>query len=122
MEKIKIYSGSCCLCDVGIKTGEVDMHGNDLYSGDIVQLWHGNYIGTDVEEWMPSSGLTAIVGDQYQSYTDGRVDLINDAPTLYTMGIMSSGVQDEEWKVALVKSHKDIIRGERFQSFGINYK
>ena len=41
---MKIYSGTCCMCDVGISTNEKDMHGNELFSGDIVQLWHGNYI------------------------------------------------------------------------------
>jgi hypothetical protein len=110
------------MCDVGIPANQKDMHGNDLYSGDIVQLWHGNYIGTDMEEWLPSSGLTVIVGNQYKSYTDGTIELITNNPTLFTMGIASCGVQNEEWAVTLIKSHKDIINGERFLSFGINYR
>ena len=40
-KNMRIYSGSSCFCDTGIPTGEVDMHGNELFSGDIVQLWHG---------------------------------------------------------------------------------
>ena len=40
---MRIYSGSSCFCDTGIPTGEVDMHGNELFSGDIVQLWHGRW-------------------------------------------------------------------------------
>ncbi len=119
---MKIYSGSCCMCDVGIPTGEVDMHGKALFSGDIVQLWHGNYIGTESEEWLPSSGLTAIVGNQYRSYSDGLTELLTDEPKLFTMGIAACGVQNEEWRVSLVKSHKDIIAGERFESFGFNYR
>ena len=119
---MKIYSGSCCLCNVGIPTGETDMHGNELFSGDIVQLWHGNYIGTDVEEWFPSSGLTAIVGNQYRSYTDGTIETLTVKPELFTMGIASVGIQGDEWKVSLVKSHKDIIIGERFPTFGFNYR
>jgi len=120
---IRIYSGTCCMCDIGIPTHERDMHGNELFSGDIVQLWHGNYIGTDYEEWMPSSGLTAIVGNQYQSfYNSDRIDKLTDSPRLFTMGIAGCGIQDHEWKVSLVKSHKDIIPGERFQSLGFNYK
>jgi len=119
---MKIFSGRCCLCDVGIPTNQVDMNGTELFSGDIVQLWHGSYIGTDIEEWMPSDGLTAIVGNQYQSYSDGTIELINSNPELFTMGISSCGIQNTEWKVKLVKSHKDIITGERFIAFGINYK
>jgi hypothetical protein len=119
---MRIFSGTCCMCDVGIPTGEEDMHGCELFSGDVVQLWHGNYMGTDIEEWMPSSGLTTILGNQYQTYTDGTIELINSKPSLYTMGISGVGVQGGEWKVSLVKSHKDIIPGERFASFGINYR
>ena len=119
---MKIYSGTCCMCDVGIPTNQKDMHGNYLFSGDIVQLWHGNFIGTDSEEWMPSSGLTAIVGNQYQSYSNGTIELLNDKPNLFTMGIAQCGIQNKEWKVSLVKSYKDIIPGERFPSYGFNYK
>ena len=119
---MKIYSGSCCMCDCGIPANEKDMHGNDLFSGDIVQLWHGNFIGTDYGEWLPSSGLTAIVGNQYNSYATGEVELLTDTPRLFTMGIADCGVQNERWKVSIVKSHKDIISGERFVSFGLNYR
>lgn len=119
---MQIYSGSSCQCDIGIPTGQEDWHGNELYSGDIVQLWHGGYIGTDLEEWLPSSGLTAIVGKQYQGYSDGTIKLINKHPDLFTMGIADSGIQGGEWKVTLVKSHRDIIPGERFPSYGFNYK
>lgn len=119
---MKIFSGSCCLCDIGIPTGEVDMHGENLYTGDIVQLWHGNYIGTDLEEWLPSSGLTAIVANQYQSYTDGSIKVVSEKPVFFTMGIATEGIQGGEWKVVLVKSHKDIVEGERFPSYGFNFK
>ena len=98
------------------------MHGKELFSGDIVQLWHGNYIGTDLEEWMPSDGLTAIVGNQYQSYSDGTIATITDKPDLFTMGIATCGVQNKEWKVSLVKSHKDVVAGEKFIAFGLNFR
>jgi hypothetical protein len=107
---------------VGIPAKQKDMHGKELFSGDIVQLWHGNYIGTDMEEWMPAGGLTAIVGNQYQSYSNGTIETLTSTPSLYTMGIMDCGVQDDEWKVSLVKSHKDIITGERFIDFGFNFR
>lgn len=119
---MKIYSGTYCMCDTGMPTNEKDMHGKELFSGDIVQLWHGNWIGTDVEEWMPSSGLAAIVGNQYRSFSDGTTELITNEPKLFTMGIADCGVQNHQWRVSLVKSHKDIISGERFESYGFNYK
>ncbi|MDY6857334.1 MAG: hypothetical protein SWO11_22050 [Thermodesulfobacteriota bacterium] len=119
---MKIYSGSCCLCDVGLPANQKDIHGNDLFSGDIVMLWHGSYLGTDIEEWLPSDGLTAIVGNQYQSYSNGTVKLLTNKPSLFTMGISDCGIQNDEWKVSLVKSHKDIIPGERFIAYGFNYK
>jgi hypothetical protein len=119
---MRIYSGSCCFCDVGLPTDETDERGNKLFSGDIVQLWHGNYIGEDFEEWLPSSGLTAIVGRQYARSPDGTLERIEGPTRLFTMGIADCGIQGEEWKVVLVKSHRDIIHGERFLDFGFNYR
>tara|TARA_Y100001951_G_scaffold105377_1_gene122759 strand:+ start:11611 stop:11943 length:333 start_codon:yes stop_codon:yes gene_type:complete len=110
------------MCDTGLATGETDMHGHELFSGDIVQLWHGNWIGEEFEEWLPSSGLTAILGNQYQSYSNGITELLTDKPELFTMGIAGIGVQGGEWKVSLVKSHSEIIAGERFAAYGINYR
>jgi len=110
------------MCDVGRPTGAVDMHGRELYTGDVVQLWHGSYIGTDLEEWMPSDGLTAIVAKQYQTYTDGTTVLLDENAPAFTMGIAGCGISDDEWHVTLVKSHSDIIVGERFKAFGFNYR
>lgn len=98
------------------------MHGRELFTGDIVQLWHGNYVGTDSEEWMPSDGLTAIVAEQYQSYSDGSIVLLDDAAEPFTMGIKGCGISNDEWHVSLVKSHTEIIVGERFKAFGFNYR
>lgn len=119
---MRIYSGNCCMCDVGMATGKVDMNGEELFTGDIVQLWHGTNIGTDIEEWMPSDGLTAIVANQYQSYSDGSVVLLDQNAPAFTMGIANKGVSSEEWHVSLIKSHKEIIVGERFKAFGFNYR
>lgn len=119
---MKVYSGDCCMCDVGIPTGEADMHGKKLFSGDIVQLWHGNWIGEECEEWLPSSGLTVITGNQYTSYAGKEPKLKDPSPMLFTMGIAKIGIQNHEWKVSLIKSHTDLVVGERFQSFGINYR
>lgn len=117
---MKIYSGKYCFCETGIETGETDMHGNELFTGDIVQLWHGNYVGTDLEEWFPESGLTAIVAEGHEGGWDDKP--LSEIGAPYTMGIKQSGVQGQLWKVSLVKSHRDIITGERFPSFGFNFK
>lgn len=98
------------------------MHGRELFTGDIVQLWHGNYLGTDLEEWVPFDGLTAIVANQYQSYSDGSIVLVDENAQPFTMGIYGCGISNDEWHVALVKSHADIIVGERLKAFGLNYR
>lgn len=117
---MKIFSGRYCFCDTGIPTGEKDWHGNDLFTGDIVQLWHGNYVGTELEEWLPDSGLTAIVAEGHEGgWPEKPLDTVGPA---FTMGIASCGVQNENWKVTLVKSHSIIVAGERFPAYGFNYR
>jgi hypothetical protein len=117
---MKIYSGNYCFCEIGLPTGQYDMHGNELFTGDIVQLWHGNYIGTDLEEWLPSSGLTAIVAEGHEGgWHDKPLEKIGKP---FTMGIKDIGCCGDSWKVSIVKSHSDIILGEHFPSFGFNYR
>ncbi len=117
-----VFSGDCRLCAVGRPTGERDMEGRELYTGDIVMLWRGEWIGTDKETWLPSGGLTVIVAGQYTSYSDGTFEETNPEAAPFTMGIASCGVQDSQWKVTLIKSHRDSIPGERYVNFGINYR
>lgn len=119
---MQVYSGQCCMCDIGIATGSFDMNGEELYTGDIVQVWHGYFIGSDLEEWYPSTGITVIAADQYQSHTDGTIS-VNSLPFRpYTMGIKDIGVCGEEWKVKLIKSHRMVVDGEKMIDFGINFK
>lgn len=122
MRDIQIYSGTCCLTDIGAPTGQEDFNGHALHVGDIVQIWHGNYIGTDFEEWHPSDGLTAIVRSQYQSYTSGNIELLPEPWGIFTMGIAGVGIQGGDWRVKLVKSHDMIVSGERFMAYGLNFK
>lgn len=121
MSNLKIYAGKCLMGDVGQPTGEFDMDGEELFVGDIVQLHHGYYIGEEFEEWYPGGGLTAIVSNKYRSYSDGTHEVINDNPKPFTMGISSIGVKGEGWDVKLVKSHKEIVDGERIESFGFRW-
>lgn len=117
---MKIYSGSYCFCDVGIPTGVVDMNDDQIFTGDIVQLWHGSYIGTDLEEWLPSTGITAVVAEGHDGGCHEKPLSAVGEP--FTMGIKSHGVKGGEWDVSIVKSHRDIISGERFKSFGFNFR
>lgn len=70
---LRVYSGESCKCDVGLPVGAKDRMGRDLHTGDIVIVWHGEYLGTDIERWDPSEGLTCVIADQYQSYSDGSI-------------------------------------------------
>jgi hypothetical protein len=120
---LQVFSGKCCLCDVGIPIKSKATFGNnrnELHTGDIVIVWRGNYIGTDIECWNPT-GLTVVVSDQYQSYSDGSV--IEQLPHKpYVMGIANIGFEHPEWQIQLVKSHTDVIDGEHWKDFGFSYK
>lgn len=117
---MKIFSGNYCFCDTGIPTGEKDIHGKELFTGDIVQLWHGNYISTDMEEWMPCDGLTVIVAEGHEG---GRIEKpLDNVGKPFTMGISKIGIQSKEWKVTLVKSHEMLVPGERILAWGFNFR
>jgi hypothetical protein len=109
------------LCDVGIEVGAVDLYGRALHTGDIVIISHGEYIGTDAETWTPSNGLTAVVADQYQSFSDGSVKLDNAKPEPFVMGIKGCGFDAPDWHITIVKKFSDVIDGEHWASYGFNY-
>lgn len=122
---MRIFSGACCVCNTGISTGELDWNGNELYTGDIVQIWHGDYLDTDQEQWLPENGLTVIVANQYTTTIINHQvvhKLIDENPIPYTMGIKNIGVQGDDWRVLRVKSHKDVVNGEHWPEFGFNFK
>lgn len=120
MKQLKVFSGQCCLCDVGIALPFVDMDGADIHTGDIVQLWHVQYPHTDLETIMPNSGLTVVVSDQYQSYSDGSV-AANGQPVPFVMGIKGCGFNDYSWRVSIVKKWNHVIEGENWPAFGFSY-
>jgi hypothetical protein len=120
---LKVFSGDSCFCDVGMYTGYITSYGHEveLHTGDIVLVWHGDYLGTDVETWTPLDHLTIVVANQYQSFTDGSITTLPDSEP-FVMGIRDCGFADPAWKVQLLKSHKDVIEGEHWKSFGFSYK
>lgn len=120
---LRVFSGKCCLCDVGIPVGATSTWGEpvEIHTGDIVVLWHGRWVGTDVEEWTQSGGLTAVVSNDYQTYSDGVIELIHDGGKPFAMGIKDCGFDDSEWRVEVVKKYSDVIPGEHWPQFGFSY-
>lgn len=122
MSELKVFSGECCFCDVGIDAGHKDVAGKPLHTGDIVLVYFGDYIGTDVEEWRPCGGLTAIVAGQYQSYQDGSIELRSATPRPFAMGIKDAGFDSEHWQIHRVKAFADVVEGEHWPEFGFSYR
>lgn len=111
-ECLKVYSGQCPMCNVGNPTDLKDANNQPLFTGDIVAL-----ISQDIH-YRNVCGITVIVSNQFQAYSDGTGDL-----TPFVMGIRSVDVgNDPHWEVHLVKSHKDVIEGEHWKAYGFHYK
>lgn len=119
---MQVWSGKCCLCDVGIPSGLKDFATEEeLHTGDIVLLYCVYWPNTDIEFWK-CTGMTVIVSDQYTTYTDGRIEE-NPLPVQpYCMGVKSINFPNEEWKIQLIKKHSDVVDGEHWPAYGFNYK
>ena len=105
-------------CDVGILATNIKsvVDGEFVYTGDIVLVWHGHYVGTYDEIWYPADSLTTVLFDQYHRYSD------EDQP--FVMFYKKADFESE-YKVQVVKSHKDVVNGEHWTFKGgcsISYK
>lgn len=123
MDTLQVWSGQCCLCDIGVLVeGVVDMHGRDIHTGDIVLIWHGEYVDTEHEQWLPTSdaNLSVVVADQYQTYSDGTT-LATGQWEPYTMGIRNAGVKSGQWDIQIVKKWSDVVEGEHWTAYGFRY-
>lgn len=120
---LRVFSGMCCLCDVGIPVNARGTWGDavEIHTGDIVIVWHGQHIGTDVEEWTPVGGLSVVVAKHYQSYMGGRIELIEDPEPPYVMGIKDCGFDHPSWRVQVVKKFSNVISGEHWPDYGFSY-
>ena len=119
---LKVHSGKCCLCDVGVAIGHQDYNGIELHTGDIVTTWHGTWIDTDCEFWDGGDQLTVVVIDQYQTYSDGAVVLREGPHVPFVMGIRDCGFSHPEWRVRLVKKFSDVVDGEHWPAYGFSYR
>ncbi|HCW1009308.1 TPA: hypothetical protein OW416_005594 [Pseudomonas aeruginosa] len=120
---LRVFSGKCCLCDVGIPVGATSTYGDpiEIHTGDIVIVWRGGYLGTDLETWTPTDGLTVVVSDDYQSFSDGTIQLLDTEGGAFAMGIKDCGFLHPEWRVQVVKKYSDVIPGERWPHYGFSY-
>lgn len=121
---LKVFSGEFCKCDCGIPVKAFSTYGDEieLHTGDIVITWRGEYVGTDSEFWFPCDGLTCVVADQYQSYSNGKIEALPEIGNPYVMGIKSCGFDDLQWRVQLVKKWHDVVAGEKWPQYGFNYR
>jgi len=119
--KLKVFTSKNCFCDVGIPTGKRDKNGAALCSGDVVMLLAlDKVLGTSL--FLPDTGILSImVGHQYQSYQGGKIDLINEEPVFFPMGIQGQGFNDGSWYVFLFKRFSDMKDGDQLSSYWLEY-
>jgi hypothetical protein len=103
---LHVFSGKVDMGVVGESTEFKCHDGHALHIGDIVQVWYGNWIDSDLEEWTCAAPLSVVVKD-------------SDGP--FVMGIKDCGFAHPEWRIRIVKSHRDIVDGEHWPAWGFNY-
>lgn len=114
-DDLKVWSGQCCLCDIG-----KPVPGTEFHTGDIVLVWHGQWIGTDAEIWTPCDGLSVVVSDQYETFSNGEINEASD-PKPFVMGIKGKGFDDDDWDIRLIKKYSDVVIGEHWPNYGFRY-
>lgn len=125
--ELAIFSGNCLQGICGEPAGFKDMDGKPLHVGDIVQTFTVARREDDDGEWLDFMGdkLTAVVSDAWESTFDGDEMTYQRKPeggSCYVMGIRSIPMdQPGEWRVRLVKSHRDVIDGEHWPAYGFRY-
>lgn len=114
---LAVASGLCIMCDIGLPTGEADVAGNPLFTGDLVRLWQDAG-----DRWEASPNLMPIVKFQYLSYCDGTIEPWPDkAAKPFTMGISSYGISGGPFAIRLEKSHKEAIPGLITRQYMMSY-
>ena len=127
-----IYSGNCRLCKTGLTTKLKSVFGNTLSTGDIVVIYTFD-VNLDLLSEI-ANGLTVVVRNDFQSYSDGTVKVLEDGFP-FVMGIagcvpieidgrhyLKSEKYNTHWCVEIVKSHSDVINGEHWKDYGFNYR
>jgi hypothetical protein len=114
-----ILSGNSVKGRCGRETNLKDRNGKPLFIGDIVVLFHRDNLGLNQFQ-----GLTAVVDDEYTSYSDGSIVVTDQNPRAFVMGIKDCDIMSEncEWSVERVKSYKRVVDKENWYEYGFNYK
>ncbi len=104
----------------GQKTGLFDLADNELFVGDIV-------IASVIDENGISSncGLSVVVSDQWESYSDGTFKEKLSEIEYFVMGIKTVDFMlkdSSRWCVKKMKDWEDCLDGEHWKDFGFNYK
>jgi hypothetical protein len=122
--KLCVFSGKCLEGICGEDTGMKDMHGENLFVGDIV----GVYTECSEGYLTINSGLTVVVDGQYTSYSGGNT-VKTVQPDYFVMGIKSVQFEHKNnsgygtnWRVQKIKSFEDVIDREHWTAYGFNYK
>lgn len=118
--KLMVHSGNCCLCEIGINTGVTDHAGREVHTGDVVSLY--SLVNGDDDYWELVQPLTVVVCNQFQSFSDGTVKLIESTAEFFTMGIKSIGIASDEWRVSIAKKFHDVVPGEHWSTYGFSYR
>ena len=115
-----IYSGECRQGNCGEKTGLKDFTGKELFVGDIVM---SSVI--DDKGICENNGLTAIVSDRWQTYSNGTHVEKDGEVEYFCMGIKSvdfMGKDSEQWIVKKLKDWSECINGEHWKEYGFSYR
>lgn len=116
---LMVHSGECCLCQVGLETGATDFKGREVHTGDIVSLYRIED-GEDGQIELVTP-LTVVIADQFQSFSNGAVRLVERPMQFFAMGIKSAGLSSPDWQVAIAKKYHDVVDGEHWPAWGFSY-
>ncbi len=109
-----VYSGNSRKGTVGAATPFRDCKGEPLFVGDIVCVFTDGYV---------PDGLTAVVSDEFTSYSDGTHVINEGAAEQFVMGIKSVDLENPNtWRVVKLKDYRDVIDGEHWRAYGFNYR
>ena len=107
-----IYSENCRVGDVGEATIYTDCMDKKLFVGDIVAVFSYD----PIIDQQTFHGLSSVVTSKYETYTDGTIKEY-ESYEVFIMGIKGVDFDGEDckWHLELVKSHKDVIDGEKWE-------
>lgn len=96
-------------CDVGIEAKNINsvVDGQVVCTGDVVLVWYGHYVGTEYECWNPQDQLTTVLFDQFGHFSAG------DDNQPFVMFYKNADFE-KDYKVQVVKSHKDLVKDEHW--------